>query len=115
MPILRNQDMKQIKLESPELKNVIKRTAISQAEGWDGWAMRIFTLGEGGYTPKHSHNWPHINYITEGEGSLFLDGKENPIKTGDTAYIPAGELHQFQNRGSGNMSFICIVPEEGDK
>jgi quercetin dioxygenase-like cupin family protein len=69
---------------------------------------------------EHPHtlnrrNWFHINYIIQDEGSLSLNGKKKPVKAGDTAYIPAGELHQFQNRGNGNISFICIVPEEDDK
>ena len=115
MPILRKSEMKQIKLESPELKNVTKNTAISPEQGWDGWVMRIFTLGAEGFTPKHTHAWEHINYVVEGTGTLFLEGKENPVAAGDTAYIPAGTPHQFKNTGSGNLSFICIVPEEGDK
>ena len=115
MPILRKEDMKSVNPESPELRNVTKSTAISPAEGWEGWVMRIFTLGEEGYSPKHVHAWPHINYIIEGEGTLFLEGKENPVKAGDTAYIPGGELHQLRNTGSGSFKFICIVPEEGDK
>ena len=115
MPILRKNDMKSFKLDAPGLKNVLKTTAISPAQGWEGWVMRIFTLGDGGFSPRHIHPWPHINYVIEGSGTLFLEGKENEVKAGDTAYIPAGEDHQFKNTGKGNLSFICIVPEEGDK
>jgi quercetin dioxygenase-like cupin family protein len=115
MPVLKGKDMKEIRLEAPVLKNVIKKTAISPEQGWDGWVMRIFTLGENGFSPRHTHPWPHINYIIEGTGTLFLDGKENSVSAGDTAYIPPGEDHQFRNSGKSNFSFICIVPEEGDK
>lgn len=115
MPILKSSDMKKIPIEAPGLKNVTKQVAISPQQGWDGWVMRIFTLGKDGFSPRHIHDWPHINYVIEGSGNLYLDGKENPVKAGDTAYIPAGEEHQFTNTGSGNLSFICIVPEEGDK
>ncbi len=61
-------------------KNVSKQTPISGKEGWDGWSMRIFTLGKDGYTPRHKHSWPHINYIIKGTGTLFIDGEEKPVK-----------------------------------
>ncbi len=115
MPVLKKADMKKTAPSAPGMKNVTKTTAISPSQGWEGWVMRIFTLGSEGFSPRHTHPWPHINYIIEGTGTLFLDGNENPVEQGDTAYIPAGEEHQFKNTGKGNLSFICIVPEEGDK
>ena len=96
-------------------KGVLKQQAISSSEGWEGWSMRIFTLKKDGFTPFHSHPWPHINYIIKGKGTLFIDGKERPVFPGDTAYIKEGEDHQFKNSGDDEFSFICIVPEEGDK
>ncbi|MBB6481782.1 cupin domain-containing protein [Spirochaeta isovalerica] len=115
MPILKNKDMKKIELNMEGIKNAVKQTAISPAQGWDGHVMRIFTLGKEGYTPKHEHSWPHINYIIKGEGTLFIDGEERPVEAGDTAFVPGGEMHQFRNTGNEDFSFICIVPEEGDK
>ncbi|KDR96430.1 Cupin domain protein [Peptoclostridium litorale DSM 5388] len=101
------------KVEHPEAKNALMKVLISPNEGWEGHVMRIFELEAGGYTPKHTHDWPHINYILEGSGTLFLDGKENEIEEGSYAYVPSNELHQFKNTGKGTLRFICIVPEEG--
>jgi quercetin dioxygenase-like cupin family protein len=115
MPILKSNEMTKKELNMDGIKNAFKQTAISPAQGWDGWVMRIMTLGKEGYSPKHQHPWPHINYIVKGKGVIFMDGKENPVETGDTAYIPAGELHQFRNSGDEDFAFMCIVPEEGDK
>ena len=115
MAIIRKQDMKPQKIEAEGLKNVTKTTAVGPSSGWNGWVMRIFSLDMDGCTPRHSHGWDHVNYIIEGRGTLFLEGKENPVSAGDTAFIPAGEVHQFKNTGDKTFSFICIVPEEGDK
>ncbi len=115
MPILKQEDMLSVEINMAEAKNVVKQTGITGKEGWDGWSMRIFTLGKDGYTPRHAHDWPHINYIIKGSGTLFIEGKEQAVKPGDTAYVPGGEEHQFQNAGDEDFSFICIVPEEGDK
>ena len=115
MPLIKNKDLKKIAINMDGAKNVEKQTPISGKEGWDGWSMRIFTLAKDGYTPSHAHPWPHINYIIKGTGTLFIDGEEKPVAAGDTAYIKGNEDHQFKNAGDDEFSFICIVPEEGDK
>ena len=108
-------DLPGIKLEGAQLQNVVKKVLISPENGWEGNVMRVFELGEGGYTPKHTHPWPHINYILKGKGSLHLDNQDYPLEAGSFAYVPAEKIHQFKNVGNEPFSFICIVPEEGDK
>lgn len=107
-------NIKAISVNAKGVSNAIKQVLVGPAQGWEGWVMRLFTLSEGGHAPRHSHPWPHINYIVSGEGTLYLDGKEYPVEPGFVAYIPGGAEHQFQNRGQQDFSFICIVPEEGD-
>jgi quercetin dioxygenase-like cupin family protein len=77
--------------------------------------MRILEVGPQGCTPKHAHPWPHINYMVEGRGILYLEGEEQSVEAGSFAYIPAGKEHQFLNGGEGIFRFICIVPKEGHK
>ena len=115
MPLVKSEDLEKIIMKAETAKNVSKQVAISPVEGWDGWVMRIITIGSEGYSPRHTHPWPHINYIIKGTGELLIDGEKKAVKTGDTAYIPEGEDHQFINTGNDDFSFICIVPEEGDK
>ena len=42
--------------------------------------MRLFTLKEKGNSPRHTHPWPHINYVVSGRGVLYIDGKENVLE-----------------------------------
>lgn len=104
-----------VPMQGPEVKGTLKKVLVSPQEGWDGWVMRLFTLNADGFTPRHTHPWPHINYITEGCGILHLDGQDYEIAEGAFAYVPEGKLHQFCNNSERNLSFICIVPEEGDQ
>ena len=103
-----------IKVCAPGSCGAVKKVLISPSEGWEGYVMRVFDIDEGGNTPRHTHDWPHINFVLEGSGTLFLDGVEHDIKTGSFAYVPGGKEHSFINTGSGKLSIICIVPEEGD-
>ncbi|WP_347487972.1 cupin domain-containing protein [Desulfoscipio sp. XC116] len=107
-------NIKKIDINAPGALNVIKQTLVGPAQGWEGWVMRLFTVAPNGYTPRHSHPWPHINYIVSGQGAMYLDGQEHLVSPGYTAYVPGGAEHQFINRRQQDFVFICIVPEEGD-
>jgi quercetin dioxygenase-like cupin family protein len=100
-------------VDSPEVKNAMMKVLISPENGWKDHVMRIIELDEGGYTPRHTHAWPHINYVVEGRGLLHLEGHDTKLETGSFAYVPAGQLHQYKNEGKGFFRFICIVPAEG--
>lgn len=104
-----------VAITGPGVANVSKQVLVGPSNGWDGWVMRHFTLGREGHSSRHSHPWPHIVYVTAGEGTLFLDGGDNLLEPGSVAYVPGDSDHQFLNRGEKDFSFICIVPEEGDK
>jgi len=106
--------IKDLEVKAPGASQVLKKVLVGPKEGWDGWVMRLFTLKPGGHTPKHTHPWPHINYVTQGKGTLFAGGRENAVEAGSVAYVPADIEHQFINSGQEDFAFICIVPEEGD-
>ena len=102
-------------LHSEVLKDVVMKVLVSPKEGWEGYVMRVFEVEPGGYKPRHQHPWPYIKYIIEGNGTVMVDLKDNPITAGSFAYVPSDTIHQFQNTGDTTLKFICIVPEEGHK
>ncbi|HUK77823.1 MAG TPA: cupin domain-containing protein [Thermoleophilia bacterium] len=101
-------------LSGEDIEGVVKRLLVGPADGWQGWALRLFELAPGGHTPRHHHPWPHINYITAGRGILHIDGTDNAVEAGSFAYVPAGATHQFGNAGDETFAFLCIVPAEGE-
>ncbi len=100
-------------IDSPEVQYAAMKVLVGAGEGWTDHVMRIIELGPDGYSPKHSHPWPHINYMIEGKGVLSIEGREHAVDAGSYAYVPAGDEHQFRNTGDGMFRFICIVPKEG--
>lgn len=113
MIVERDEKVDRIKISLPDAQKSFMKVLVSDKEGWSDYVMRLLEIEEDGYTPKHDHPWPHINYITEGSGSLFLDGEEIPLEEGSFAYIPSGKVHQFKNSGNRIFKFLCIVPKEG--
>ncbi|MFA5576580.1 MAG: cupin domain-containing protein [Tissierellaceae bacterium] len=104
-----------VKVENPEARGALMKVLITPKEGWEGHVMRIFEVEVDGFTPKHNHPWPHINYIIGGKGILHINGEDNEIKAGSFAYVPSNLDHQFRNIGDEKLEFVCIVPEEGHK
>ena len=114
MIVSHERDVLGTRIDNDQIKNVVKKVLISPAQGWEGYVMREFELGQEGTTPLHTHSWPHIIYILDGTGSLHLDGQDYLMEAGSFAFVPSNKLHQFINTGKGRFAFICIVPEEGD-
>ena len=100
-------------IDSPLVKEASMKVLIGAAEGWEDHVMRQMEVGIGGFTPKHSHDWPHINYMVAGEGELMIEGVVTKVTAGSYAYVPANKLHQFKNTGKVAFKFLCIVPELG--
>lgn len=99
----------------PESTNAYMKVLVGEQEGWSDHVMRVVEVEAYGYTPKHAHPWPHINYMIEGVGTLMIDGEFHPVKAGSYAFVPKDTLHQFQNTTDKPFKFICIVPKIGHK
>lgn len=100
-------------VKNPSAFNSSMKVLVSPKEGWEEYVMRIVEIKEDGYTPKHNHPWPHINYMLEGEGELMINEEVHRVSSGSYAYVPSDAIHQFKNTGKGTFKFICIVPEKG--
>lgn len=100
-------------IKSDLVKNAFMKVLVSKEQGWDDHVMRVMEVEQDGYTPKHKHPWPHINFMIEGEGELMIDGVVTKVESGSYAYVPKDTIHQFRNTGKSTFKFICIVPETG--
>lgn len=108
-------DYKEVKAEAvdfEDVKEVKVRWLISDKDHAPNFAMRLFEVGLGGYSPLHSHNWEHEVFILEGEGVVTDGEKETRIKSGTVVYVAPEEKHQFKNTGTETLKFLCLIPIE---
>ena len=106
-------DYKEVKAEAvdfEEAKDVQVRWLISDKDNAPNFAMRLFEVGPGGYSPLHTHNWEHEVFILEGEGVANDGEKEFRIKSGTVVYVAPEERHQFKNIGTDTLKFLCLIP-----
>jgi quercetin dioxygenase-like cupin family protein len=103
----------EVNLEQPQeegVKNTKVRWLISKKDEARNFAMRLFEMKPGGNSPMHQHDWEHEVFILEGTGFLKNQTMEEPLKSGDVVFIKPMEWHQFINRGSTTLKFLCLIP-----
>jgi len=86
------------------------RWLISKEIGAKNFAMRLFEMDAGGYSPLHSHSWEHEVFILEGEGLVVGGQEEKKFKAGDAIFIPSNEKHQLKNNSEKPVKFLCLIP-----
>jgi quercetin dioxygenase-like cupin family protein len=75
-----------VDLELPNeegIKDLKVRWLISKNDGAKNFAMRLFEIKPGGYSPLHQHNWEHEVFIIQGEGVAQSKMNEENFKEGD--------------------------------
>jgi quercetin dioxygenase-like cupin family protein len=86
------------------------RWLLAGPEGAPTFAMRLFELARGGFTPLHEHAWEHEVFVLEGRAELFDGTRATAVGPGDAVLVLPGERHQFRNAGEGPARFLCMIP-----
>ncbi len=103
----------EVPLEQPQekgIKDIKVRWLVSKKDGAKNFAMRLFELQPGGYSPLHQHDWEHEVFIVEGSGIAKDKKTEHPFKQGDVVFVKPMEWHQFSNTSKDVLQFICVIP-----
>lgn len=96
----------------PTIKNVadFANPVLGPGDGVPNYAMLWVQHPPGGTSPLHTHTWEHQAYIVEGEGVLWVEGEEYPIRAGDAVLVPPDVEHQFRNTGGETLSRVTVNP-----
>jgi len=86
------------------------RWLISSDDGAENFAMRMFELKPGGYTPLHKHPHEHEVFVLEGEGIFVYEGKEYQFSSDYVIFVPGNREHRFKNAGDCTLRLLCLIP-----
>jgi len=110
MKIEKSSNIAKKPVEIEGAKDVDIRWLISKADGAQNFAMRMFELQPGGYTPLHTHPHEHEVFVVEGQGIFVHKGREYPFNTDYVIFVPGSDEHQFKNTGDSVLRLLCIIP-----
>jgi len=99
------------KVDMEDVKNVFRQVPIGKSDNTPNISFRVFTVKPGGYTPYHSHESEHVNYVISGTGAIKDEkGELHSLKAGDFSLIQPREKHQYRNiSDTDDFVFICAV------
>ena len=95
-------------------KDTTIQVLISSQEG-PNFALRKFSMGQGGGMPRHTNTVEHEQYVLRGEATITIGDETYNVKRGDVVFIPQGAIHSYENTGEEPFEFLCIIPNKEDK
>lgn len=61
----------------------------------------------------HEHDTScEVMFITEGRGTVIIDGEKMTVKAGDVHYCPKGHSHTLINDSDAILAFNAVVPAQ---
>ena len=104
-------------LMKPVIKNI--KNFSNPILGTDDGVPTVVSLyhdhAPGESSKHHSHDWEHQVFITRGEGIVWVDDLEYPIKQGDFILVPPNCTHHFKNTGNSTLSRVTFNPKASEK
>jgi quercetin dioxygenase-like cupin family protein len=88
-------------------KDTTIQVLISSQEG-PNFALRKFSMQQGGGMPRHTNTVEHEQYVLRGEATITIGGETHHVKTGDVVFIPEGAIHSYENIGEEPFELLCI-------
>ena len=110
MKIMHYNEQESVTMDSDVVKGVTGRVVIGKKDGAENFCMRIFELAEGGFSPRHTHEWEHEIFVHSGNGEVYTNGQWAKISKGYILFIPGNEEHQIKNTGKEPLAFACLIP-----
>ena len=110
MKVEKSSNISKSPVEIEDAKGVEIRWLISKEDGAENFAMRMFELQPGGFTPLHSHPHEHEVFVVEGEGTFVCEGKGHKFGAEYVIFVPPNTEHRFKNTSDTVLRFLCLIP-----
>lgn len=110
MKLINYHDEEAVRFDGETVKSVTGRVVIGKKDGAQNFAMRVFEVEPGGYTPRHTHDWEHEVFFHAGQAEVYKAGAWENVGVGSVVFVSPNEEHQIRNSGEELLVFVCLVP-----
>jgi mannose-6-phosphate isomerase-like protein (cupin superfamily) len=105
--------------QAAELEDMLGR-AQSSERGYASSVLRsellsvgLYTLAAGAVDGQSPHLEDEVYYTVRGRATLFVDGREHPVREGTVLFVPAGAEHRFHDITEELVLVVFWAPPEG--
>jgi len=89
------------------------RVLLGDDDDMPNFAMRKFSMEDGGGMPLHTNTVEHEQYVLSGRARIHIGDQDHEVGPEDVVYIPAGMPHSYHVL-EGPFEFLCMVPNLPD-
>lgn len=98
----------QARPEPSPIPGVDHATWAGHAEGLRQLSVWRQSMAPGAATPPHSHDCDEVVMCVAGAGELVTPSGRTPFAAGATLVLPADEVHQIVNTGTGALETLAV-------
>src|SRR5688572_25039862 len=66
-----------------------------------------------GHDPQKPHTRDEVYFVTRGMGFLFAGHQRHSVEAGAFLFVPAGQIHRFENFSSDFVVWVAFYGPEG--
>ena len=77
------------KLKPKKFKKALRLRLDGLTLAVQSFAVRLFEIEPGGYSPHHSHSWEHEIFVLEGNGVVIGNNGVEAFSVGNVISIPS--------------------------
>jgi len=77
----------------------------------EGLVQGLVYLSPGDAENMHRHDLPETVHVIRGRGEARFDGRSLPLETGDTVFVPPGDLHGWA-APEGDLVLLFTFPAD---
>ncbi len=107
--VRRASDRRLRRCEAPGWRGGRQAVLAGQAQGIDGFTVRMVTLGPEGTTPRRGMSGERVLLVLSGEVILMDgDGATSILSSGDAALLSPGERHHVAAASEGGAALLSV-------
>lgn len=85
---------------------------------WDVEAFKHGTMLLEVFAPRHGdyqtpHTQDELYFVMRGHGEFVLEGERMDFRAGDALFVPAGQVHRFENFSDDFVTWVVFWGPEG--
>jgi mannose-6-phosphate isomerase-like protein (cupin superfamily) len=84
--------------------------AVGENEGARGSSVAYYILEPGTHSGLHADNAEEVIYVADGEGEVFVSGRQVPLEAGTFATMSEGVQHDIYAYGDVKLRLLSFFP-----